>query len=288
MLVTLKDILPRAQAGHYAVGLFNTTDTDMLEAVIGAAEETRSPVIIGTAEVLLPNGELKLIAPSIIAAAKRATVPVVVHYDHGLTFERCIEALQLGFTSIMYDASVKDYQTNITETRELVKIAHTMGASVEGEIGHVGNAAGGGGEAVDGADITEGKEDMYTTPEEALAYVNDTGVDALAVAIGSAHGVYKTKPKLSIQRLCEIRANTDVPLVLHGGSGLSDDDFRSSIREGIAKVNIFTDLCLAGSAAMKEGLEKGLDYLAIRNLKVEKIKAAAMAKMALFGCTGKA
>lgn len=282
MLVNLIDILKKAQAGHYAVGLFNTTDTDMLEAAIGAAEELRAPIIIGTAEVLLPNGELKLIAPSIIAAAKRATVPVVVHYDHGLTFERCMEALQLGFSSVMFDASVKSYEDNIKETQEIVKIAHSFGASVEGEIGHVGGAEG-------MAEATEENlEEMYTTPEEAKAYLAATGIDALAVAIGSAHGVYKKKPKLSIERLKQIRKEVDVPLVLHGGSGLSDDDFKTSIKEGIAKVNIFTDLCLAGNAAMEKGLAEGKDYLTIRNMKVEAIKEAVKKKMILFGCDGKA
>ena len=124
MLVNLKDILSEAQKNHYAIGLFNTTDTDMLEGVISAAEETRSPVIIGTAEVLLPSGELKLIAPSIIAAAERATVPVVVHYDHGLTFDRCIEALKLGFSSIMFDGSAGDEKENLRATKEMVKMAH--------------------------------------------------------------------------------------------------------------------------------------------------------------------
>lgn len=278
MLVNLNDVLKKAQKEHYAVGLFNTTDTDMLEAAIAAAEELRAPIIFGTAEVLLPYGELKLIAPSVIAAAKRATVPVVVHYDHGLTFERCIEALQLGFSSVMFDGSAKDYDTNIKETQEIVKIAHAMGASVEGEIGHVGVAA----------DGDNALTDMYTTPEEAKAYLDATGVDALAVAIGSAHGVYKIKPKLSIERLKEIRNAVDVPLVLHGGSGLSDDDFHASIYEGMAKVNIFTDLCLAGTRAMKEGLEAGEDYLAIRNRKVQYIKEAIKLKMKLFGCDGKA
>ena len=129
---------------------------------------------------------------------------------------------------------------------------------------------------------------MYTTPKEAEEYLAATGVDALAVAIGSAHGVYKTKPKLSIDRLREIRAAVDVPLVLHGGSGLSDEDFRSSIREGMAKVNIFTDLCLAGQRAMAEGISAGRDYLTIRNMKVEAIKEAVKTKMRLFGCEGKA
>lgn len=278
MLVNLNEVLKKAQMGKYAVGLFNTTDTDMLQAVIEAAEESNSPVILGTAEVLLPYGELKLIAPSVIAAAKRAKVPVVVHYDHGLTFDRCIEALKLGFSSIMFDGSAKPYEQNIAETREMVKIAHAFGATVEGEIGHVGEAA---------------KEDnlltdMYTTPEEAKAYLEATGVDALAVAIGSAHGVYKKKPMLNIERLKEISDMVKVPLVLHGGSGLSDDDFKNTIRNGIAKVNIFTDLCLAGERAYKDGEEKKLGYLETRNLKVDYVKEAVKHKMALFGSINKA
>lgn len=278
MLVNLNDVLPKAREGGYAVGLFNTTDSDMLEGVIAAAEEMRSPVIIGTAEVLLPYGELSLIAPSIIARAKAASVPVVVHYDHGLTFDRCIEALKLGFSSIMFDGSAGEYESNIAQTREIVKIAHSFGASVEGEIGHVGSAS-----DEDGNDA-----DLYTTPEQAVKYIEDTGVDALAIAIGTAHGPYKKKPKLDLERLCEIRKATETPLVLHGGSGLTDDDFRNAIRDGIAKMNIFTDLCLAGSRAMKEATEKDLFYLEARNLKVEAIKQATIEKMKLFGCVGKA
>ena len=278
MLVNLNDVLKKAQEGGYAVGLFNTTDTDMLEGVIAAAEELNSPVVIGTAEILLPYGELQLIGPALIAAAKRAKVPVVVHYDHGLTFDRCMEALKLGFSSVMFDGSTKDYETNLAETREIVKIAHSFGATVEGEIGHVGNAD------VGDEDLT----DMYTTPEEAVEYIKATGVDALAVAIGSAHGVYKKKPMLNIERLKEIRKATDTPLVLHGGSGLSDDDFRNTIREGIDKVNIFTDLCLAGDRATADGREKGLGYLETRNLKVQYIKEEVMKKMRLFGSENKA
>ena len=278
MLVNLNAVLADAQKNHYAVGLFNTTDTDMLEAVISAAEECRSPVIIGTAEVLLPNGELKLIAPSILAAAKRASVPVVVHYDHGLTFDRCMEALRLGFSSVMFDGSAGDYQKNIADTREIVKIAHAFGATVEGEIGHVGEASANDNDATD----------LYTRVDEAEAYLKATGVDALAVSIGTAHGAYKSKPKLDFDRLTDLSAALPVPLVLHGGSGLSDDDFRRSIACGIAKVNIFTDLCLAGNAAMTDGLAAGEAYLTIRNRKVEYIKRAVMEKMELFGCVGKA
>ncbi len=278
MLVNLNDVLKKAQQEHYGVGLFNTTDTDMLEAVIAAAEELNAPVVIGTAEVLLPYGELKLIAPSMLAAAKRAKVPVVMHYDHGLTFDRCIEALKLGFSSVMFDGSASDYETNLASTREIVKIAHSFGATVEGEIGHVGQAA-----AEDNL-----LSDMYTTADEAEAYVKATGVDALAVAIGTAHGVYKTKPQLNIERLKEIRERIDTPLVLHGGSGLSDDDFKDTIKYGIAKVNIFTDLCLAGDRAMKEGIESGIGYLETRNKKVEFIKKTVENKIRLFGSVNKA
>ena len=277
MLANLNDILPRAAKEHYGVGLFNTIDTDMLEAAISAAEELRSPIIIGTAEVLLPYGELKLIAPSVIAAAKRASVPVVVHYDHGLTFERCMEALKLGFTSVMFDGSAGDSANNIENTREIVKIAHAMGATVEGEIGHVGEAASGDNET----------NDRYTTVKEATDFVSATGVDALAVAIGTAHGAYKAKPQLDIERLKEIHAAIPTPLVLHGGSGLSDDDFRNTVREGISKVNIFTDLCIAGANAMKDAANASADYLKTLEMRVKYINAAVKQKIKLFGSVGK-
>ena len=275
MLVNLNDVLIDAQKKHYAVGLFNTIDTDMLEGVISAAEELCSPVIIGTAEVLLPYGELNLISPSVIAAAKAAKVPVVVHYDHGLTVERCKQALDLGFTSIMFDGSAGDTAENLKTTAEMVKLAHSMGVTVEGEIGHVGEAV-----TDDGA-----TDDMYTTPQEAVDFVAATGVDALAVAIGTAHGVYRTKPRLDLGRLAEIRAAINTPLVLHGGSGLSDDDFRNAISGGIAKVNIFTDLCRAGLSAIRQNPDA--DYLIARSKKVEAIKQETMKKMMLFGCNGK-
>lgn len=278
MIVNLNDILNDAQAKNYAVGLFNTTDTDMLEAAISAAEELHSPIIIGTAEVLLPHGELQLIAPSIIHAAKNTKVPVVVHYDHGLTFEKCMEALKLGFSSIMFDGSAGDYSKNINDTAEIVKIAHSFGASVEGEIGHVGEASN------NDNDIA----DMYTKVSEAQDYINATGVDALAVSIGTAHGAYKSKPKLDLQRLNDIHKAIKTPLVLHGGSGLSDDDFRNSIANGISKVNIFTDLCLAGNRAMEKGLKENKAYLEIRNMKVDEIKKEIMKKMILFGSNNKA
>jgi len=275
MLAKLSDVLSDAQKNGYAVGLFNTIDTDAIEAAISAAEEMRSPIIIGTAEVLLPYGPLQLIGPAMVNAAKNATVPVVVHYDHGLTKEKCIEALELGFTSIMFDGSAGSEEDNIRLTREMVRIAHEMGASVEGEIGHVGTIG----------DGNEDSSDMYTTPEETVNFVKATGVDALAVAIGTAHGVYKTKPKLDIERLAQIRASLDTPLVLHGGSGLSDDDFKNTISSGIAKINIFTDLCVAAKKALKEC--EGF-YLDMRAEKVKAIKQVVIEKLQLFGSAGKA
>lgn len=278
MLVNLDYVLKKAQEGNYAVGLFNTIDTDMLEGTLSAAEELKAPIIIGTAEVLLPYGELKLLAPSIIAAAERAEVPVVVHYDHGLTFERCMEALKLGFSSIMFDGSGGDAAKNISDTAQILKIAHAFGATVEGEIGHVGEAA----------SEDNSSSDLYTTPDEAEEYISKTGIDALAVAIGTAHGNYKTAPKLDLERLRSIHKRVSTPLVLHGGSGLSDDDLRNTVKNGISKINIFTDICSAGTAAMRYGVKNNLPYLDIRSLRVEKIKETVKEKIKLFGSSGKA
>lgn len=275
MLVNLNSVLKDAQKNSYAVGLFNATDTDMLQAIIEAAEELRSPVILGTAEVLLPYADLELMAPAYINMAKNASVPVVVHFDHGLTYDRCIQALRLGFSSIMFDGSAKPYAENIKETRDMVKLAHSFGATIEGEIGHVGLAA-------------SDEEDPYTTVKEATDYMEATGVDALAIAIGTAHGKYIKKPVLDIGRLREIRAAVDTPLVLHGGSGLSDDDFRNCVKNGISKVNIFTDILTAGEIALKETFEYDINYLEARNIKTAVIKEAVKNKMKLFGSQGKA
>jgi len=284
MLVNLDQVLKKAKAEKYAVGLFNTHDTDMLEAAISAAEEAQSPIIIGTAEVLLPYGDLPLIAPALVAAARRASVPVVVHYDHGLTFEKTMEALKLGFSSVMYDASAKDYAANVAETAEVTKIAHAFGATIEGEIGHVGLAQ-------DGDD----RNGLYTTVEEAVDFQTKTGVDALAVAVGNAHGVYKTKPCLQLDRIAELNAAVACPLVMHGGSGLSADDFRNAIARGVAKMNIHTDMVCAGMRAMYESCDAHnrekivtWDYLDTRKAKVAAIKAVVAEKLRLFGSIGKA
>lgn len=278
MLADLKQVLLKAKKEKYAVGLFNTLNTEMIRGVIAAAEESRSPVIIGTAEVLLPDAPLSYLAPELIALAKQASVPVVVHFDHGLTEEKCKEALSLGFSGLMFDGSLGEPAENISRTAAMVEYAHKMGVTVEGEIGHVGQA-----DAGDNA-VT----DRYTTVKEAVDFVNATGVDALAIAIGTAHGAYKIPPKLDFVRLKEIAEAVDTPLVLHGGSGVSDEGFIKAVEGGISKINVFTDLVIAAEKAQKEGVNAGKDYLTIKAEMMEAVKQATLTKMRLFGSVGKA
>ena len=281
MLCNLNDVLTDAMKNRYAVGLFNATDTDLLQAVIEAAEELNSPVILGTAEVLLPYGELKLIAPALIAAAQRASVPVVVHYDHGLTFERCMEALKLGFTSIMYDCSTEDFETNTAKVAEMVRICHAMGVTVEGELGHVGDNEGAG-------KLTDPSA-FFTDPEVAKVFAAGTGIDALAVAVGNAHGDYKLPPKLDFDRISAISASTGLPLVLHGGSGLSDHDFREAVSRGICKVNIFTDIDKAGKRGIEKGLAAGAGtMMGLIPYEIQEMKAVVREKLTLFGSVNRA
>lgn len=281
MLVNLKDILDPAKKGKYAVGLFNTINLEMARAVIETAEELNAPVICGTAEVLLGYNELENVADFLIPMAKRAKVPVAVNFDHGLSFDRCLQALKLGFSSIMYDCSTSDYESNVAQVAEMVKICHSMGVGIEGELGHVGDNF--------GAGQLANPSDYYTNPEIAAEYVERTGIDALAVAVGNAHGDYKFPPKLDFNRIEEISSKTGIPLVLHGGSGLSDSDFRTAITKGICKVNIFTDL----DKACKTGLEKGIAdgtncYTGLMSYQLEAMKKVVRNKMELFGSVGKA
>jgi len=283
MLATLNDVLLPAQKGKYGVGLFNTVNLEMARGVLNAAEKFRSPVIIGTAEVLLPYGPLQELADFLLPMAKRATVPVVLHYDHGLTFEKCLLALRYGFSSIMYDCSTCAYEENLANVRELVKIAHAFGATVEAELGHVGNA--------EGSDEEElaNPVDFYTEPKQARDFISRTHADALAIAVGTAHGAYKLPPKLDFARIEEIAALISTPLVLHGGSGLTDEDFRHAIRCGISKVNIFTDINSAGIIGLQKGLIEGKHSVTdLIPYQVDAIQAATEVKMTLFGSTGKA
>lgn len=283
MLATLNDVLIPARKAQYGVGLFNTVNLEMARGVLAAAEKLRSPVIIGTAEVLLPYGPLRELADLLIPMAQRATVPVVVHYDHGLTFEQCLLALKYGFSSIMYDCSTAGYEDNVHSVKEITAIAHTFGATVEAELGHVGNAEGA------DADEPDNLEALYTDPAQAKEFVAITGVDALAIAVGTAHGAYKLPPKLDFSRIEAIAALIPTPLVLHGGSGLTDMDFRAAIQSGISKVNIFTDINRAGADGIRKGLSEGKDSVTDLTLyQTEAIQAATERKMMLFGSAGKA
>jgi fructose-bisphosphate aldolase, class II len=285
MLVNFKDTLIPAMRGKYAVGLFNAVNMELARGIIAAAEETRSPVIMGTAEVLLPFGPLEDVANLIVPMARRARVPVVVHYDHGLTAEKCVEALKLGFSSIMYDCSTDGYEENVRKTKEMAYIAHCFGATIEAELGHVGDAEG----SVEGDSRLDDPAGFYTDPDQALDFVERTGVDALAIAVGTAHGHYKFKPKLDFDRISRIASLVGIPLVLHGGSGLSDGDFKAAIARGIAKVNIFTDINSAAAQAARDATAGGKGALTdLIPLEVEATRAAVVEKMRLFGSVGKA
>ena len=280
MLVNMKDMLARAKEGGWAVGFFNAVNVEMARAIIGAAEELRSPVMIGTAEILLPVTPLENVADYLIPMAKRASVPVCVHYDHGLTFARCIEALRLGFTSVMYDCSTLEYEDNVDRVGSLARICRDMGVTVEGELGHVGDNEGEG--------RLERPEDFYTDPAEAADYTGRTGIDALAVAVGNAHGAYRFPPKLDLDRISELSERTGAPLVLHGGSGLSDDDFREAIKRGVCKINIFTDIDTAGRRGLAEGMAAGESTVCgLMPYGISAMREEAMKKMTLFGSAGR-
>lgn len=285
MLVNMNEVLRPAKANKYAVGLFNAVNLELARGIINAAESSRSPVIMGTAEVLLPYGPLEEVSYYLIPMAKKASVPVVVHLDHGLSYDTCIKALELGFSSIMYDCSTDSYEDNVRKVKEMADIAHSYGATIEGELGHVGDNEG----SAEGSSHLADPSKFFTDPKLAKDFVEKTGVDALAIAVGNAHGAYKLPPKLDFERIRTIANTVDVPLVLHGGSGLTDNDFKQAIKEGISKVNIFTDINVAAvEAEFKKfsSMEKGL--IDLIPAAVEAVKQESMKKMELFSSTGKA
>ena len=230
MLVNMKELLADAEKGNYAVGSFSVANMEMVLGVIKAAEELKAPIILQIAEVRLKQSPLNIIGPLMVAAAKGASVPVAVHFDHGKTLEKISEALEIGFTSVMFDGSHLPLDENIEMTLKVIEKAKEYGAAVEAEIGCVGGSE-------------DGSEDIAincTKPEDALRFEKETGVDALAIAIGNAHGNYKSTPKLRFDILSEVDAITDTPLVLHGGTGITPDDFVRCSHTGIKKINIAT------------------------------------------------
>ncbi len=274
MLVGLKEILAIAEQEKCAVGMFNATGFDSLQAVIGAAEELNRPVIIAHAEVHNVYNDISFVGPAMIAAAANAKVPVCVHLDHGVTPEMIYRALRIGFTSVMIDASALPYAENLRTTKEIAAIAHAMGAGVEAELGRL--ATGETGEAQTSGDATQ----YYTDEKEAERFVRETGVDALAIAFGTSHGFYKAQPKLDFGVVERCAASTGLPLVMHGGSGVSEEGFRKAIGAGIRKVNYYSYMSKAGYEAAAKVIETGktrylhdVEYAAMQAMK-EDVKRA--------------
>lgn len=275
MLVTLKELLEDAKNKKQAVGAFNGTTLEGIRAIIGAAEELRRPVILQHAQSHDTIIDLNEIAPLMLHYARSASVPVAVHLDHGSTFKRCMEAIRAGFTSVMYDASAKPFEQNLMETAEIVKAAHSVGVSVEAELGHVAN-------------INEdpGEDNIYTDPALAEEFVKRTGVDCLAVAFGTVHGLYVKQPKLDLSIVTQISEKTGIPLVMHGGSGVSGDNYRRAIKEGICKINYYTYMNTAGGNAARSFVKQSGEHLAYDRLTLaatEAMKQDVMAAMRIFG-----
>jgi fructose-bisphosphate aldolase class II len=233
MLVNMKEMLQTAKAEGYGVIAADAWNSTSLKAMVEIAEEKKAPIILSLAEVHLPYFTAKEMAELAKVYTKDTTIPMALHFDHGMTFDEIVKAIHAGFTSVMIDASACDFEENVRRTKEIVKIAHAVNVSVEAEIGHVGGAEGGG---------DDGLGSMLTDPAEAVRFVEETGVDCLAVSVGTAHGLYKGVPKLDFERLEEIAKVISVPLVLHGGSGSGDENLRKAVELGISKVNVFSDM----------------------------------------------
>lgn len=248
MLANFKEMLLAAQAGGYAVGAYDLMNMEMLYGILEAAEEADVPVILQYAPPFEATMRIDRFAPMLVAAAKAATVPVAVHLDHGQDLETVKKCVALGFNSVMIDASSKPFEENLSLTRQVVDYCRPLGIPVEAELGHVGDA---------------GQYDLdayqYTDPALAARFVEGTGVDALAVAIGNAHGAYSKEPKINLEVLAAVRQAVSVPLVLHGASGISDADIKRTIAGGISKINIFTELTQQAAAELRSCAEKG-DY----------------------------
>ncbi|MCZ7833254.1 ketose 1,6-bisphosphate aldolase [Atlantibacter hermannii] len=243
-LISLADGLAHARQHGYALGAFNVLDSHFLRALFAAAKQERSPFIINIAEVHFKYVSLDSLVEAVKFEAARHDIPVVLNLDHGLHFESVVRALRLGFSSVMFDGSTLSYEENVRQTREVVKMCHAVGVSVEAELGAVGGDEG-------GALYGEADSAKFTDPSIAREFVDSTGIDALAVAIGNAHGKYKGEPKLDFDRLSAISQQTGIPLVLHGGSGISDADFRRAISLGIHKINFYTGMSQAALGAVE-------------------------------------
>ena len=285
-LVNFKEMLSDAARRHYAVGMFDVSDLEMIRAVVEEADALRSPVILGALAPDLEGTRLEYWFALTRLAAEKASVPVCIHLDHANTLDEVMRAANIGFSSVMLDASSSEFEENIRRSREVVEAVGKSGITVEAELGHVGNGWVGSGEG------SETGPDMLTEPEKVAEFVEKTCVDALAVSIGTSHGVYIKAPELDITRLDKIREACDVPLVLHGGSGTPEDQMSRAIEHGICKVNIYSEMLTAWNTAMLRELEK-LPHMAAWPAVLRKNPDAAMRevirqKIRFFGSAGKA
>ncbi|HEY3364225.1 MAG TPA: class II fructose-1,6-bisphosphate aldolase [Symbiobacteriaceae bacterium] len=282
-LVPLKNLLDAADKGNYAVGAFNCNNMEIVQAIVEAADELRSPVIIQASQGAIKYAGLHYISGLARLAAEAATVPVALHLDHGTDFNTVVACIRAGFTSVMFDGSQWSKEENIARTKEIVKIAHAVGVSVEGEIGKIGGVE---------DDIAVDERDAMLTPvADAIDFYRATGIDALAMSFGTAHGHYKAKPKLAHDRIEAVHKETGAYLVMHGGSGVPEEDVVKGISVGIRKVNIDTELreaflgeIRAQLAARPHEIDPRKIFTPAKSLLKEKLKE----KMRLFGCAGKA
>lgn len=280
-LVTSEQMLTEAQKGGYAVGAFNVENMEMVKAVIAAAEELHAPVMLQTTPSTVKYGTLETYYAIVAAEAKKATVPVCLHLDHGSSFELAVQAVKAGYTSVMIDGSHEDFEGNIAVSKRVADVAKACGIPVEAELGKVGGKE----------DDLEVDADTNTDPMEAKEFVERTGVTSLAVAIGTAHGFYKGTPVLDKERVSEIRKVVSIPLVLHGASGLSDDEVRECVRRGICKVNFATELRAAYTDAGKKLIAEKPETFDPKKLGIvgmEAVKQLVMERMKVCGCDGKA
>ena len=247
MLVNLVEILKIAQENQFAVGAFNTPNLECVNAVVTSAEKLDVPVILAHAQLHEEVSPLAKIGSVMLDAARRARVPVCVHLDHCETLEYLQTALELGFTGVMYDGSLLPYEENLTNTKKAVEMAHTVGCGVEAELGALASREGGG---------ATGGGPVYTDPDQAVEFCRETGIDAFAPSFGTAHGIYKAKPVLDLERVRVIAEKTGLPLVMHGGSGVSPEDYRTGIRYGLRKINYYSYMSRAGVTAVKALLER--------------------------------
>ncbi|WNR45241.1 class II fructose-bisphosphate aldolase [Paenibacillus roseipurpureus] len=269
-ITSMKELLQDATTKGYAVPCFNAINSDMIRGIVQAAEEEQSPVILCHAEIHLKYSTLEHLAPILLEEAKRARVPVSILLDHGKSFNAVIKAMHLGFNAIMFDGSEYEYEENVRRTSEVVRIASQLGVTVEGELGYVTRPKSGGAEGEDDDTIIDDTS-LYTDPAQARNFVERTGVDALAVAFGTVHGIYLKEPQLDLDRLERIRQSAGVPLVMHGGSGLSQEDFAQSIDRGIAKINYYTGMALNVAERLKEHMARAEEKVFYHDLMMSSI-----------------